>query len=76
MQYYGYYGPSWSTAEAILGDMRQIERENSYFHFYDANNDGNHDYTNAEALNQNHLDSLGANKLTLRVDSLLHFFLQ
>jgi uncharacterized protein (TIGR02171 family) len=76
MPYAGYFGPSWETELAIEADIKAIEAEQTNFHFYDANNDGNHDYTDAEALNLIHLDSLGADKLSARVDSVIRTFLK
>jgi len=65
-------GPSWSTAHAIIQQVRGIEVSNQYFHFYDANVDGNHDYTDQDAYDENHLSGQGAAKLSGRVDSLIH----
>jgi uncharacterized repeat protein (TIGR02543 family) len=71
----GRLGPSRTTYQLIVQWLRDLEASNTYFHFYDANNDGNHDYTDAEALDCNHLNSLGARKLSARVDSLLAIYL-
>jgi uncharacterized protein (TIGR02171 family) len=72
---YGTYGPSRQTARDILQKLGELEAANPYFHLYDANLDGNHDYSSAEAYDENHLSQRGAEKLSLRVDSLLHLFL-
>jgi hypothetical protein len=48
-----------------------MEKTNPYFHFYNANLNGNHDYTGEEAQDGNHLCPPGAQKLTARVDSLI-----
>jgi uncharacterized protein (TIGR02171 family) len=73
---YGLYGPSWATARDIIGKLREIETANPFFHLYDADMDGNHDYTDDEALDENHLCYKGAQKLTARVDSVLHIILK
>jgi hypothetical protein len=73
---YGYYGPSRQTAHQILQDIRNIELTNSFFHLYDANLDGNHDYTPDEAFDDMHLSYLGAKKLTMRLDSIYQILLK
>jgi formylglycine-generating enzyme required for sulfatase activity len=72
----GRYGPSRVTYDSISVWLRTLEQTNSYFHFYDANNFGNHDYTDAEFLDPNHLDYLGAQKLSHRLDSLLAVYVK
>ena len=42
-----------------------------YFMFMDENKMGNHDYTDAMAQNRDHLSSVGAKKMTARLDSVL-----
>jgi hypothetical protein len=68
---YGPYGPSWQTAHNILQQLRAIEVSNQFFHFYDANADGNHDYTDADAYESDLLCGTGADKLTTRLDTLI-----
>jgi uncharacterized protein (TIGR02171 family) len=75
-QYYGYFGPSRETALQIIDDLRKLEQNNHYFHLYDANLDGNHDYSNADAWDFIHLSYQGAQKITARVDSLIHIYLK
>jgi hypothetical protein len=67
----GRYGPSQATFSQIAAWLRSLEAANPYFHFYDAHQNGGHDYTDAEAMDMNHLNALGARKLTHRIDSLL-----
>ena len=75
-QAYSTWGPSWQTAHDILQSLRQIDSTNDYFHFYDANDDGNHDYNSTiDAFDEDHLSSLGAAKLSMRVDSIIHLIL-
>jgi len=68
-------GPSWTTAGSIIQDMRGLERSNTFFHFYDANMDGNHDYGPEDGCDEDHLSGQGAAKLTARVDSIIHTIL-
>jgi hypothetical protein len=49
---------------------------NPYCHFYDANLGGNHDYTNAEASDWDHLCDAGAEKFSRRLDTLIHGILK
>jgi hypothetical protein len=72
---YSVKGPSWQTAHDILDTLRKIDFANEYFHFYDANKDGNHDYDSADAYDQNHMSYLGGRKLSIRVDSIIHTIL-
>jgi formylglycine-generating enzyme required for sulfatase activity len=72
----GRYGPSRATFNQMSQWLRTVEQANPYFHFYDANNNGNHDYTDAEALDCNHLGYLGAQKLSYRLDSLLTVYVK
>lgn len=51
-----------------------MERISPFVHFYDAQLFGNHDYADSEAVNWGHLSSLGAAKLTARLDSLIRTF--
>jgi hypothetical protein len=56
--------------------LKALESTHSNFHFYDAYNDGNHDYSDSEAGNWNHLCYRGAAKLTGRIDSLIRLILE
>ena len=51
-----------------------MEKISPFVHFYDAQVFGNHDYSDAEAVNFGHLSSAGAVKLTRRLDSLINTF--
>jgi formylglycine-generating enzyme required for sulfatase activity len=72
----GCIGPSKTTYAKLAAWLRNLEKQNTYFHFYDANMNGDHDYTDAEALDCNHLNYLGAKKLSTRVDSLCSVYLK
>jgi formylglycine-generating enzyme required for sulfatase activity len=74
--YIGSIGPRRSVYAKISEWLGNLEKQNAYFHFYDANMDGNHDYTDAEAFDCNHLNYLGAKKLSTRVDSLCALYLK
>jgi uncharacterized protein (TIGR02171 family) len=52
---YCLWGASWQTAAAILQQLNEMENTNPFFHFYDANNNGNHDYGPEDAYDENHL---------------------
>jgi len=53
-------------------EMKSLETVNPYFHLYDACNFGDHDFTDADAFNWNHLCSSGAAKITMRLDTIIH----
>ncbi len=72
----GRYGPSRSTYSQIVSWVHSIELSNPFVHFYDANNYGNHDFTDADALDANHLGSVGAVKISMRIDSIVGEFLK
>jgi uncharacterized protein (TIGR02171 family) len=72
---YSFQGPSRQTAHDILDTLYGMTLSNSYFHLYDANNDGNHDYDSSDALDAGHLSAQGAGKLSVRVDSIIHSIL-
>jgi formylglycine-generating enzyme required for sulfatase activity len=71
----GFGGPYRSVYAKLSAWLREKEKQNPYFHFYDANMGGDHDYTDAEALNCNHLNYLGARKISARIDSLITLYL-
>ena len=64
-------GPSWETGKAVLAQLKNLENNYPYFHVYDAYQDGNHDYTDGEAHDFNHLCPVGAKKLSQRLDTLI-----
>jgi formylglycine-generating enzyme required for sulfatase activity len=72
----GRLGPYRTTYQQIVAWLQSLEQANPYFHFYDANMYGNHDYADSEALDCNHLSYLGARKMSRRVDSLFATFLK
>jgi len=68
---YGRYGIRRSIAIEMIDSLRVIENKYSRFHLMDENKGGDHDYTDAMALDYDHLSALGAVQLTVRLDSLL-----
>jgi uncharacterized protein (TIGR02171 family) len=75
--YYGRYGPSRQTGEAIVSQLKSLQDSiPGYFHFYDANLEGNHDYADSEAINFDHLCPAGARKFSGRLDSMVHVILK
>ncbi len=73
--HYARLGPSWATGKAVVQQLKALEKTYANFHFYDAYDDGNHDYTDADAGNWNHLCYIGAAKLTSRLNTVIHGFL-
>jgi hypothetical protein len=69
--HYGRDGPSWPTGKAVMAQFQSLGNGNPYFHFYDAYQNGNHDYTDEDASNWNHLCHVGAAKISARLDSLI-----
>jgi formylglycine-generating enzyme required for sulfatase activity len=72
----GHLGPNRTTYAQLSAWLKNLEQQNTYFHFYDANMDGDHDYANAEAMDCNHLNYLGAKKISARIDSLCTLYLK
>jgi uncharacterized protein (TIGR02171 family) len=62
-------GPSWKTGKAVLAQIKNLENKYPYFHVYDAYQDGNHDFTDEDAHDFNHLCPIGAKKLSQRLDT-------
>ncbi|MBD3422679.1 MAG: SUMF1/EgtB/PvdO family nonheme iron enzyme [Chitinivibrionales bacterium] len=75
MQTYGRLGPHDDTFDQQMAFLKNLESTNSYFHVYDANNNGEHDYEDIHAFDCNHLSNIGAEKLSARVDSMLQAIL-
>ena len=71
----GRYGPSLSVGEVIASQIQQLQAVYPNFHFYDADRFGQHDYADSEALNPDHLNHLGGQKLSRRLDSVISTFM-
>jgi hypothetical protein len=54
-----------------MEQVTSLQTKYPYFHVYDAYQNGNNDYTDADAYNSDHLCPTGAQKLTVRLDSLI-----
>jgi hypothetical protein len=67
----GRYGPSLDVAREIVFCFKQFENKYPYFRMYDAYQFGNHDYTDEEACDADHLCLEGAKKFSSRLDSLI-----
>lgn len=69
--YFTRLGPDFETGRAVIAQLKALESIYPYFHVYDANRDGNHDYTDAEASSYDRLCTAGAAKLTGRLNKLI-----
>jgi formylglycine-generating enzyme required for sulfatase activity len=70
------YGPSRTTYGQLVQWLDSLSQANPFFHFYDANSGGEHDYADSEAFDANHLNYLGARKLSARLDSVLNVYVK
>ena len=68
---YGRYGLRRSTAKMLMERLEKLAAENDYFVLMDENKMGNHDYLGDVSFDYDHLCKSGAEKLTMRLDSLL-----
>jgi uncharacterized protein (TIGR02171 family) len=68
---WGRYGGSLTVAQEINDSLRAIATRHPNFHILDEHRMGAHDYGSADAFDWDHLSALGAQKLTLRVDSAI-----
>ena len=68
---YGINGILRSDAPALLQKIQDISKDYPNFIFMDENKMGKHDYTSKMAYDDDHLGTLGAEKLTHRLDSLI-----
>jgi len=68
---WGRYGPSLDQAKVIMQRINGLESKHSNFRLLDQHKFGQHDYNDSDALNNDHLSSLGAVKLTTRIDSVM-----
>jgi uncharacterized protein (TIGR02171 family) len=70
-EYAGRYEPRWPLYRTILAQIKSLESSHRNFRLYDAFQDGNHDYSDSEAYDNDHLSARGAAKLSPRIDSIL-----
>jgi hypothetical protein len=71
MKMMGLLGPSYATYHKIVAHIDSITKSNNLVRFFDAGNDGNHDFTDDEALDANHLNYKGAARMGTKIDSVL-----
>lgn len=69
---YGRNGILRSKAPGMIKTIQDISKDYPHFIFMDENKMGNHDYTSEMAYDDDHLGSLGAEKISRRLDSLIH----
>ncbi len=67
----GIYGIQRSVAEKMIEKLKTLDQASRYFHLFDENKMGDHDYSDKMASDLQHLSALGAKQLTVRLDSLL-----
>jgi len=72
----GKYGPSWEAWKELRRRILAVQASNPYFHFYDANADGMHDYPDSAAWNEDHLSTSGAHILSRRLDTILQAWIR
>ena len=68
---YGMFGLQRSQMPQLLEEIDKISETYPNFIFVDENKMGNHDYTDDMAQDAGHLSANGANKMSIRLDSLL-----
>jgi uncharacterized protein (TIGR02171 family) len=73
---YSTWGPSWTTAVEVLEQIRAMEEKLPKFHLYDANQNGDHGYTEADAFDPNHLSTTGAIKISSQVNNIIDSLLK
>jgi uncharacterized protein (TIGR02171 family) len=70
-------GPDMPVAKQICDQLLSLQDSiPGYFHFYNADNFGNHDFSDADAYDANHLCTVGARKFSSRLDSLVKSILK
>lgn len=70
---YGRNGILRSKVPDMIKTIQDISNDYPHFIFMDENKMGNHDYTSEMAHDDDHLGSVGAEKLSRRLDSLIQF---
>ena len=68
---YGSDGLQRSLAPKLIKEISSLSETYSNFTLIDENKMGNHDYSDDEARDYSHLSKAGAEKITLRLDSLI-----
>lgn len=65
------HGMLRSTAEKYIERLKSLEKQEENFILFDENKMGEHDYDNSMAFDYDHLNLIGAELFTQRLDSLL-----
>ena len=68
---FGRYGMRRSLAKSVIEQIHQMEKKYKNFTLFDENKMGDHDYTDQEAVDSDHLCYVGVPKITARLDSVL-----
>lgn len=71
---FGRYGLRRSDAVEVLNDLNKLVQKYKNFKVLDENKMGNHDYSDAMAVNRDHLRNVAGTQMTSRIDSVLHSF--
>jgi len=72
---YGKYGASRQAGDDVVRYFTALQDSLPFFHFYDANLGGNHDYADSEANDIDHLCLVGGKKFSSRLDSVVRSIL-
>lgn len=65
------YGPSRAMYRGILDEVASWRKEFRGFEFFDAHQDGRHDFPDGEAANSDHLNLAGSLRMTAKLDSVI-----
>lgn len=68
---FGRHGMKRSTAKEVISQIKNLTKEYPNFVLLDENKMGDHDYSNSQAYDNDHLCSEATYKITARVDSVL-----
>ena len=68
---YGKHGMRRSHAIKLIEEVQDLERKYDNFYLMDENKMGDHDYVDSLAYDSDHLNALGAEQMTARIDSVL-----
>ncbi len=70
----GCWGPSIATYQNVAAWIDSLTRQNSYVHFWDANNYGHHDFVDSEAMDCAHLNYKGGLRIAAKLDSIIRLY--
>jgi hypothetical protein len=69
--YYAKHGPSRAAGRTLVDTIRVLCGRIPRCRFYDANLDGKHDFDSTDFSDEDHLNPMGADKLSRRLDSVI-----